>query len=225
MGASMTDFQDTRARIRDTGYQPEPSGGGRLLFWIVTVCAVAVGFTVVLFVPRFYTVQRTAALPALEVVDRESGAPAQTAATSEVAANPARYAGKSAEEIAKIADSICASGSPIGPTSIADQSERLHCLLIEAPARYCAPIQRSKITAAIINHFRIVERAAKPARIEVEPRVLVAIEGLMRAGYLLKPQRDDIGASVPREIKERFARIVANKAPCAEPPWWAAIWK
>lgn len=223
----MTDLQDMRTRIRDTGYQPAPSGGGGLPFWIVTVCAVAVGFTVVLFAPRFYTVQRTAELPIVkDMVDRaDSAAPAESAAVSEEPANPERYLGKSADEIGKIVDSICAPRSPDGPASIGDQSERLHCLLTEAPARYCAPIQRSKITAAIINHFRIVEHAAKPAKIEVEPRVLGAIEGLMRAGYLLKPQRDDIGASVPREIKERFARIVANKAPCPEPPWWAAIWK
>ena len=220
----MTDFQGMRARIRDTGYQQEPRRTG-VPFWIATVCAVAVGFTVVLFAPRFYTPQRTAALPTFkDAVERaETGVPVPTAPAADVAANPARYAGKSAEDIAKIADSICPQPSN-GPTSIGFQSERLHCLLTEAPARYCAPIQRSKITAAIINHFRIVEHAAKAAKIEIEPRILVAIEGLMRAGYLLKPQRDDIGSSVPREIKERFARVVGNKAPCPETPWWA-VWK
>jgi hypothetical protein len=54
--------------------------------------------------------------------------------------------------------------------------------------------------------------------------VLVAIENLIRAGYLLRPQRDDIGTSVPRAIKERFDRVVGNKLPCPDPPWWA-IWK
>jgi len=222
----MTDFQGMRARIRDTGHQPAPSGGGGLPFWIVTVCAVAVGFTVVLFAPRFYTVQRTAALPAfMEMQGRtESASLGQSSTGSEAPVNPARYAGKSPDEIGKIADSVCAPRPPDGPTSLAYQGERLHCLLTEAPARYCSPIQRSKITAAIINHFRIVEHAATVAKIEVEPRVLVAIEGLMRAGYLLKPQRDDIGASVPRELKGRFARIVGNKAPCPAPPWWA-VWR
>ena len=221
----MADLQDMRTRIRDAGFQPEPSRSG-LPFWIVTVCAVAVGFTVMLFAPRFYTVQRTAALPSVkDMVGRAHSAAPESAAVSEGPANPERYLGKSADEIGKIADSICAPRSPDGAASIAGQSERLHCLLTEAPARYCAPMQRSKITAAIINHFRIVEHAAKRTKIEVEPRVLVAIEGLMHAGYLLKPQRDDIGSSVPREIKARFARIVANKAPCPEPPWWATIWK
>ena len=42
-------------------------------------------------------------------------------------------------------------------------------------------------------------------------RVVEGVEGLIRAGYLLKPQRDDIGTSVPRAIRERFDRIVGNK--------------
>ena len=221
----MTDFHGMRTRMRETGYEAEPSRSSGLPFWIVTVCAVAVGFTVVLFAPRFYTPQRTAALPSFkDTVTREQpSAIAQTVAPP-AAANPARYAGKSAEEIAKIADSICMPRPPSGPTSLVFQSERLHCMLTEEVARYCVPMQRSKITAAIIDHFRIVEHAAKVAKVEVEPRILVAIEGLIRAGYLGKPQRDDIGTSVPRDIKERFARVVGNKAPCPEQPWWQ-VWK
>ena len=221
----MTDLHDMRARMRETGYQAaEPSRSG-LPFWIVTVCAVAVGFTVVLFVPRFYTPQRTAALPTFkDTPTREQPSTPAQAVVPEIAANPARYAGKSAEEIAKIADSICVPQATTGPTSIAFQSGRLHCLLTEGTARYCTGTQRSKITAAIIDHFRIVEHAAKVAKVEVEPRILVAIEGLIRAGYLLKPQREDIASSVPREIKERFARVVGNKPPCPEQPWWA-VWR
>ena len=221
----MTDFHDMRARMRETGYQAAEPSRSRLPFWIVTVCAVAVGFTVVLFVPRFYTAQRTAALPIFkDTATREQpSAPAQIVAP-EIAANPARYAGKSAEEIAKIADSVCIPRPTTGPTSITFQSERLHCLLTEGTARYCTGTQRSKITAAVIDHFRIVEHAAKVAKVEVEPRILVAIEGLMRAGYLLKPQREDIASSVPREVKERFARVVGNKPSCPEQPWWQ-VWK
>ena len=47
---------------------------------------------------------------------------------------------------------------------------------------------------------------------------------LIRAGYLLKPQRDDIGTSVPRPIKDRLDRIVGNKVHCPETPWWA-FWR
>lgn len=221
----MADFQDMRARIRDTGYQPEPSRSG-LPFWIVTAFAVTVGFTIVLLAPRFYTVQRTAELPTFkEMLGRtQATATVQNAPVPEAPASAGRYAGKGADDIAKIADSICMPSTPTGPTGLTFQSDRLYCLLTEGPGRYCTSSQRSKITAAIINHFRIVEHAAKVAKIEVEPRLLVAIEGLIRAGYLLKPQREDIAASVPREIKERFARVVGNKPPCPDPPWWA-VWK
>jgi hypothetical protein len=219
----MTDLHDMRARMRETGHQAEPTTRSGVPFWIVTVCAVAVGFAVVLLAPRFYTPQRTAALPTVKtVVERPDPLPRATA-VPDLPAGPARYAGKSPEEMAKTADAVCPQ-LPSGPTSIAFQSERLHCLLTEAPGRYCVATQRSKITAAIIDHFRIVEHAAKAAKIEVEPRILVAIEGLMRAGYLLKPQREDIASSVSREIKERFARVVGNKAPCPEQPWWQ-VWK
>ena len=220
----MTDSHSMRARLRESGQQLEPSRNG-LPFWILAVCAVAVGFAVVFLAPRFYTPRQTATLPSFkDAAERnEPVVAAQSVPPSDAAANPARYAGKTPEEMAQIADAICPQ-IPSGPTSIAFQSERLHCLLTEGSARYCVPLQRSKITAAIINHFRVVEYSAKTEKVEVEPRVLVAIEGLMRTGYLLKPQRDDIAAIVPRDIKERFARVVGKKAQCPEPPWWA-VWK
>ena len=219
----MADFHDMRARVRDTGYEPESSGGG-MSFWIVTACAVVVGFTVIMVAPRLYTAQRTATLPAFKdnPVRAESAFQSSTAAA--LAVDPMRYAGKSADEIGKIADSICAPRQPDGAASLADQSAQLRCRLTEAPVRYCSAIQRSKITAAIINHFRVVEHAAASGKSEIEPRVIAAIEDLIRVGYLLKPQRDDIGTVAPREIKERFARIVGNKLPCPDLPWWA-IWK
>jgi len=46
----------------------------------------------------------------------------------------------------------------------------------------------------------------------------------MRAGYLNRGHREDIGANVPRAYKERFARVVGIKSPCPAPPWWA-VWK
>ena len=58
--------------------------------------------SIVLFVPRFYTVQRTAALPTFRDVTNQSDA-------SGAAASPAvaRYAGKGVEEIGRIAASVC----------------------------------------------------------------------------------------------------------------------
>ena len=224
MRSPMADLHDMRARIRDSGAEPEPGGNG-LSFWIITVCAIAVGFTVVMFAPRLYTVQRTAALPAFkDVAARPAGQTVQGPDVAALAADPSRYDGKRADEIGKIADLVCAPRRIDGPASIAVQSEQLHCLLTEAPARYCSAIQRSKITAAIINHFRVVEHRTAVSTTEVEPRVIAAIEDLIRAGYLLKPQRDDIGTVAPRPIKEGFVRIVGNKLPCPDPPWWA-IWK
>ena len=57
-----------------------------------------------------------------------------------------------------------------------------------------------------------------------DPHVVEGVEGLIRAGYLQKAQRDDIGSSVPRAIKERLDRVVGNKAHCPETPWWA-FWR
>ena len=54
--------------------------------------------------------------------------------------------------------------------------------------------------------------------------MIEGVEGLIRAGYLVKAQRDDIGTSVPRPIKERLDRVVGNKANCPEAPWWA-FWR
>src|ERR1041384_228276 len=89
MRSPMADVHDMRARIRDSGVEPEQSGNG-LSFWIVTICAVAVGFTVVMFAPRLYTAQRTAALPAFR--DMPARSPAQAAQGPDVAA-PAPAAG------------------------------------------------------------------------------------------------------------------------------------
>jgi hypothetical protein len=219
----MADFHDVRARIRETSDEPDSNGNGPS-FWIVTAVAVAVGFTVVMLAPRLYTVQRTAALPAFQDGRAEPAQPVQSANAAALAADPLRYVDKSADEIGRIADTICAPPQRGGRISIADQSEQLHCLLTEGLPRYCSAIQRSKITAAIINHFRVVEHAAAIGKAELEPRVLTAIDGLIRAGYILKPQRDDIGTVATREVRERFARIVGNKLPCPGPPWWA-IWK
>ena len=186
------------------------------------------------------------------------------------------YAGKNPDEVAKIADALCASraGSvllaPIngeeqspkakaefdrakqmvaGGKNVPDQNERLACQLTEAPARYCSRSLRQKVTAGVIDYVRGIENTnmslrmyftaqsaisldQSRARINPEgmgafapdPRVIEGVEGLIRAGYLLKPQRDDIGTSAPRPIKERLDRVVGNKAHCPETPWWA-FWR
>src|SRR3954466_860096 len=107
----MAAFPDVRARIRQTSDDPQPNGRA-VLFWIVTAVAVAVGFTVVMFAPRLYTVQRTAALPAFKDVRAEPAQPVQSANAAGLAADPMRYADKSADEIGRIADAICAPRQP-----------------------------------------------------------------------------------------------------------------
>ena len=133
--------------------------------------------------------------------------------------------------------------------NVTDQNERLACQLTEAPARYCSRILRQKITASIIDYARGIENTNMSMRMyfqaqavvsldssrsrinpdalgafAADPRVIEGIEGLIRAGYLVKAQRDDIGTSVPRTIKERLDRVVGKKANCQETPWWA-FWR
>ena len=264
----MTDIQDLRSGLRQkTAYEPERSGGG-LPFWLIAVAAVAAGFAGVMFAPRFFPSHSTG------VVYVE--APRAPAAIAPVPAAADRYVGKGPDEVAKIADAVCASragsvllapinGEEQSPKAkaefdrakqmvangknVPDQNERLACQLTEAPARYCSRSLRQKITANAIDYFRGIENTnlslrmyfkaqaaisldSSRGRINTEalglftpdPRVIEGVEGLIRAGYLLKPQRDDIGTSVPRPIKERLDRGVGNNAHCPETPWWA-FWR
>jgi hypothetical protein len=221
-----------------------------------------------MFVPRFFFSHGTAVVY-VEVPRAPVAAPAPAGAE--------RYAGKSAEEVAKIADAVCAqrAGSVLLATingeeqspkakaefdrarqtvangkNVADQNERLTCQLTEAPARYCSRTLRQKITANIIDYVRSIENTNMSLRMYFsaqaaisldqsrgrinpdalgafapDPKVIDGVEGLIRAGYLLKPQRDDIGTSAPRAIKERLDRIVSNRASCPEPPPWWAFWR
>jgi len=302
----MTDIQDMRTRLREERGRPVATGAGfKIPFSVLAVGAVVLGFVVVMLTPRLYSVQRTAALPDFKEARERSGSPVSAAMTAPVPASPipassiaaspvptspAQYAGKNADEVAKIADAVCAqrvgsvwSGPPSRPPpaaavsqrerdllqarKVADDlanpkvmidNDRLSCFLSEGVPRFCSGSQKRKATADIINYFKGIEytnaalgvaqkviempghipapfkpdpaeaAARKAAQAEImltpDPRVVEAIEGLMRAGYLTKAHREDIAASVPRDYKERFARIAGNKAPCPEPPWWA-VWK
>jgi hypothetical protein len=264
----MTDIQDLRSQIREkTESAPEQSGG--LPFWVIAVGAVALGFAGVMFVPRFLSSGGTA------VVYVE--APHAPVAAAPVPAVAERYAGKSPDEVAKIAAALCAqragsvllapiNGEEQSPKAkaefdrakhtvangknVTDQNERLACQLIEAPARYCSPSLRQKITASVIDYVRGIENTNMSLRMYFsaqaaisldqsrgrinpdalgtfapDPKVIDGVEGLIRAGYLLRAQRDDIGTSVPRAVKERLDRVVSNRAHCPEPPPWWAFWR
>jgi hypothetical protein len=258
----MTDIHDLRAQMREgRGARPVVASGGgfKLPFGLLAGAAVVAGFLVVLFTPKIYSVQRTAALPAFKEV-RQEGAPVPVAPAPQpvvapqpvaVAAPPAAaksaYAGKSADEAARIADAVCEQRLIAAPQrGQAAVEAKLQCFLSEGTARFCTGGQARKATADIINYFKGIEYtntamivAAKmpgpfrspsadtnqpPTPLTPDPRVAEAIEGLMRAGYLNRGHREDIAANVPRDYKDRFARIVGIKAPCPEPPWWA-VWK
>ena len=262
----MTDIQDLRSRIREKT-DSEPERSSRLPFWLIAVVAIAAGFTAVMFVPRYFSGHGTATV----YVE----APRKPVAVAPAAAAE-RYAGKTAAEVAKIADGVCAqrassvllatiNGEEQSPKAkaefdrakqmvasgknVADQNERLACQLTEAPARYCSRTLRQKITAGVIDYVRGIENTNMSLRLfftaqsaisldqsrgrinpdglgafTPDPRVIEGVEGLIRAGYLVKAQRDDIGTSVPRAIKERLDRVVGNKANCPETPWWA-FWR
>lgn len=261
----MADIQDLRARAREAASEPERSSG--LPFWLIAAGAGAAAFAAVMFVPRFLSSHGTAV-----VYVKAPHAPVAPAP----AAGAERYAGKSAEDVAKIADAYCAqraasvllapiNGDEQSPKAkaefdrakqtvangknVADQNERLACQLTEAPARYCSRSLRQKITAGVIDYVRGIENTNMSMRMYFQaqavisldnsrgkvdpgalgaftpdPKVIEGVEGLIRAGYLQKPQRDDIGTSVPHPIKERLDRVVGNKAHCPEAPWWA-FWR
>lgn len=300
----MTDIQGMRAQLRDKRGQSvsrSSSGaeGGGLAFWIMAGVAGVVGFAIVLFTPRYFTTQRTAALPAFQepanraqpaesgqvsapapehraaaqpaqpVAPQPVSAPAAQAAAQPAPAPVSRYANKTPEEVVRTSDAVCehrslavrngaqpqrppaparnAQGRPVAedpanPHKITAADEKLYCLLTEVPARFCAPNQKRKATADIINYFKGIEYtnaaihvAAKvqamkagtegaPAlnKATIDPRVVEAIEAIMRAGYLTKAHRDDIAANVPREVKDHFARVVGSTPNCPKPPWWSA---
>jgi hypothetical protein len=139
-----------------------------------------------------------------------------------------------------------------GGPKVAAENDKLRCFLSEGMARFCVPSERRKATADIINYFKGIEYTnasagvvqkvmarpmgpptgdaggttskAPPAALGPDPRVVEAIEGLLRAGYIAQGDRDDILTNVPRFYKDRFGRIVGNRAPCPERPWWA-VWR
>ena len=179
----MADLQDIRAALRESRHQPAPAEGGRhgVTFWAVAVCAVFVGFSVVLFTPRLYSMQRTAALPTFqETRDRiEAESRGELPGMAALLASPERYAGKAADEMGKIADEVCfhrahaaqphSSKSPRLSNKVASDfadvdsmkhfDALMQCMTTEAPARFCSPRQRQMIAAEIASYFRGIDQA------------------------------------------------------------------
>ena len=177
--------------------------------------------------------------------------------------DPAALAGKSAAEIGKMADDVCFkraqarypnwSKAPRLTTKLLDEfnlddmdhlNELMHCLITEAPARYCSASDRRMIAGEIIHFFRLIgylnrdldqlKRMApnfelkfddKPLPTAVpDQRMIGAIEARLRDGYLTLADRDRINASAPQDVRTRLVRIESRKSPCPEQPWWA-FWR
>jgi hypothetical protein len=274
----MTDLHDLRAQLREARASSAAVAGGgfRIPFGVVAGAAVVAGFLLVMFMPKIYSVQRTAALPVFKEArvhaEELAQAAAPTAAVSPAAparaAGPAsaspgsapispaaptpmssaapNYAGKSTRDVIAIANAVCEHRATAAPQKgQAAVEAKLQCFLTEGTPRFCAPGQARKATADIINYFKGIEytnaalgvaaklpfrnpandaQAQPPTMLTPEPRVVEAVEGLLRAGYISKGNREEILANVPRDYRARFAPIVGLKAPCPEPPWWA-VWK
>ena len=122
----------------------------------------------------------------------------------------------------------------------------MHCLITEAPARYCSQSERRMIAGEMFHYFRAiawmnrdleqlkqlvpnfdVDRAFNDKPLptaEPDPPVITAIETRLRDGYLTLADRDRINASAPPDIRTRLARIEPPKSRCPAPPWWA-FWR
>src|SRR5882672_6594297 len=158
----MTDIQELRARMREERGRPvSASGAGfKLPFGLIAVAAVVLGFVVVMFTPKIYSVQRTAALPDFREIKERIEQPEPVAVTPPTAAAPPQYAGKSIDDIAGLADGVCAQrtaaakGAARHGTDGAGlktvENEKLSCFLSEATIRFCAGGQKRKATADII---------------------------------------------------------------------------
>jgi hypothetical protein len=125
----MTDIQGLRARMREERGRPVAATGAgfRIPFGLLAGAAVILGFIVVMFTPKIYSVQRTAALPGFKEARERApepalavSAPAPVAAVSApppvaVVSAPApiasaQYAGKSVEETGR--GGVCAARGP-----------------------------------------------------------------------------------------------------------------
>ena len=155
-----------------------------------------------LFTPRFYTMQRTAALP--DVQTRPEPAESAPPATAQHAAAPhaavpqaaapeapaSRYAGKAPEEVVRTVEIVCderarvlrgASSGAAGPKAA---DEKLHCFLTEAPARFCAPNLKRKATADVINYFKGIEYTNKAIIVAAKLKGTARRDGVLGAATI-----------------------------------------
>ena len=167
----MTDLHDIRARLRDDARRGPSSdeSGGRKYTLVFATCGLVIGFALFIFVPRFFQTRETAIIRDVSV----------TRPATETGARPpdaGRYAGRSPDEIAVLADEVCAQQGPARatgkPPRLADTgadflnadgmkriNEQMHCLLTEGPMRFCSAAQQRMVVGELTLYFHGVDQA------------------------------------------------------------------
>ena len=236
----MTDLQDIRSRLRDDVRRGSASeNGGKNYTLVFAACGVVIGFALFLFVPRFFQQSSTALMRDISLTRPSEARPAEGG----------RYAGRSPDEVAVLADQACTQRQG-KPPRLADQAaeflnadgmkrinEQVYCLLSEGPTRYCSPAQQRMVAGELTLYFHGIEQAnrqfgtlrgADPRKgvEEVMPdlRVISALEALVRDGEIPGAIRDMISGEAPRWVRDRLVKIEPRLSLCPAKPWWA-IWK
>ncbi len=184
----MSNIQDIRAQLRaEAGASSGPRSIVVPALAGVAGCAALAGVVYYLFfVPVIVPLKPSAAEPTFRQVTGQTPAPAASAPqVGEARApsapqNAARYAGLSFRQTGKAADEVCFarahtrfphwSKTPRLTTKTLDEfavddmphfNELMHCLLTEAPVRYCSSGQRSMIATEIAMYFRVLASGNK----------------------------------------------------------------
>jgi hypothetical protein len=167
----MTDLQDLRSRLRDDvrrGSSSDEGGSSTKYILVIAVCGIVIGFALFLFVPRFLQSRDTAIMRDISL-SRGTETGARTTDGS-------RYAGKNPDEVAIVADEVCAARVParqpgkaprlgeaaadfLTPEGMKRVNEQMQCLLTEGPMRFCSPSQRRMIIGELALYFRGIETA------------------------------------------------------------------
>ena len=201
----MTDLQDIRSRLRDDvrrGASPD-EGGGRNYTLVFAICGAVIGFALFLFVPRFLQAPSSA-------IVRDVGVTRPAAEPGVRPPDGGRYAGKSPDEIAVLADEVCSLRGParpggkvprlsdatadfLNPDGMKRINEQMHCLLTEGPMRYCSPAQQRMIVGELALYFHGIDQANRQF-------------GALRGSETRKSVGDEI-APEPRVIMALEARL------------------
>lgn len=186
----MSNIQNMRAQLRgESGSEPSSPGLGRSIAVGLAACAVISAGAYVLFLkPVIVPLRPSAAIPTFQHVQSELGTPQVQSpfvpTRGEVERTAAQikgnYAGLSPRQTGTAADEVCFaraharhplwSKTPRLTTkelhdfafdAMPHFNELMHCLLTEAPTRYCSSSQRGMISAETSMYFRGLEYGNK----------------------------------------------------------------